>query len=72
MPDCKVCRWFSECELCDANGEMYVEGACTITQLKPLNSVIQVCAICGKPDVYKDDKHTCDPVFQEYRRMSND
>ena len=28
-------------------------------ELKPLNSVIQVCPICGKIDVYKDDEHDC-------------
>ena len=27
--------------------------------LKPFNSVIQTCPVCGKLDVYKDDGHSC-------------
>lgn len=36
-------------------------------ELKPLNSVIQVCPNCGKIDVYKDDGHECDRNLQEQR-----
>lgn len=39
-------------------------------ELKPLNSVIQVCPVCGKIDVYKDDGHECDKEFQEQRRRN--
>lgn len=28
-------------------------------KLKPLNAVIQICPICNKVDVYKDDGHNC-------------
>lgn len=28
-------------------------------QLKPFNSVIQVCPICKKIDAYKGDNHNC-------------
>jgi hypothetical protein len=27
--------------------------------LLPLNSVIQICPVCGKVDAYKDDGHNC-------------
>jgi len=29
-------------------------------KLKDLNAVIQVCPLCGKVDVYKDDGHSCE------------
>ena len=38
------------------------------SKLKKLSSVIQVCDLCGKVDVYKGDKHNCDPEYQESRR----
>jgi len=28
-------------------------------ELKPFNSIVQVCSTCGKIDVYKDDGHSC-------------
>ena len=28
-------------------------------KLKPLNAVIQICPICNKVDVYKNDGHRC-------------
>ena len=28
-------------------------------KLKPLHNIIQVCPICGKVDVCKDDGHDC-------------
>ena len=37
-------------------------------KLKKLNSIIQVCPDCGKVDAYKDDGHTCDYEYQEYRK----
>ena len=37
------------------------------TDLKPLNSVIQVCPICGKVDAYKDDGHDCLQSLQNQR-----
>jgi hypothetical protein len=30
-----------------------------INELKPLNSIIQICPICEKIDAYKDDGHDC-------------
>lgn len=39
-------------------------------ELKPLNAVIQICPICGKIDVYKDDGHDCDADLQEQRRRN--
>lgn len=27
--------------------------------LEPFNVVVQVCPVCGKVDVYKDDGHDC-------------
>jgi len=41
----------------------------TKKDLKPLNSVIQVCPVCGKVDVYKDDGHNC---FAHIQRREND
>ncbi len=40
-------------------------------QLKKINSVIQICPICGKVDVYKNDNHDCiqsaqNQINQEY------
>ena len=40
-------------------------------ELQPLNAVIQVCPICHKVDVYKDDGHDCEQederqLAQEY------
>ncbi len=32
----------------------------TKKDLKPLNTVIQVCPECGKMDVYLNDGHSCD------------
>jgi hypothetical protein len=37
--------------------------------LLPYNSVIQVCPVCGKVDVSKDDGHDCD---SEAERQEND
>ena len=39
--------------------------------LKPFNSVIQICPVCGKVDAYKDDGHNCfnekqNQIAQEY------
>jgi len=31
----------------------------TKEDLLPLNSVIQICPVCGKVDVYKNDGHNC-------------
>ncbi len=28
-------------------------------ELKPFNSVIQICPVCNKIDVYKGDNHDC-------------
>ena len=28
--------------------------------LKPFNSIIQVCPVCGKVDAYQDDGHSCE------------
>lgn len=28
-------------------------------KLRPFNSVIQICSICHKVDVYKGDNHSC-------------
>lgn len=39
-------------------------------ELKPLNAVIQVCPICGKVDVYKDDGHECDKNLQDQRNRN--
>ncbi|MCK5333486.1 MAG: hypothetical protein KAJ24_03160 [Candidatus Aenigmarchaeota archaeon] len=39
----------------------------TKAELKPLNSIIQVCPDCGKVDVYKNDGHDCDRGVQEQR-----
>ena len=36
-------------------------------RLKELNAVIQICPNCGKIDAYKNDNHTCDREYQEYR-----
>lgn len=36
-------------------------------ELKPLNSVIQICNTCGKVDVYKDDGHECDANAKQRR-----
>ena len=33
--------------------------------LKPYNSVIQICPDCGKVDVCKDDNHECDREAEE-------
>jgi len=40
------------------------------TGLKPFNSVIQICEVCGKIDAYKGDKHNCNDeiIRQEVRR----
>ena len=27
--------------------------------LLPMNAIIQICPICGKVDVYKNDNHDC-------------
>ena len=37
-------------------------------ELKPFNSTIQQCFICGKIDVYKDDGHVCDPIAENQRQ----
>ncbi len=37
--------------------------------LEPLNSKIQVCPVCGKVDVYKNDGHNCQ---QERLRQENE
>ncbi len=34
-------------------------------ELKPYNSVIQVCPDCGKVDVSKDDNHECIRVSED-------
>lgn len=31
----------------------------TIKGLKPFNSVIQICPVCGRVDVYDGDNHDC-------------
>ena len=36
-------------------------------ELKPYNAVIQVCPICHKVDVYKDDGHYCNAEDQARR-----
>lgn len=41
-------------------------------ELKPFNSVIQVCPKCRKIDVYKDDGHTCDVEFEASRQEAQD
>ena len=37
--------------------------------LKPYNSVIQICPDCGKVDVCKDDNHECDREAEERRNL---
>ena len=39
----------------------------TIEDLKPFNGKIQVCPVCGKVDVYKDDGHNCFLHLQKER-----
>ena len=39
-------------------------------ELKPLSSIIQVCPVCGKIDVYKNDGHLCN-AGAEQRRIEN-
>ena len=36
--------------------------------LKPFNSIIQVCPVCGKVDAYKGDNHSCE---EEINRQEN-
>jgi len=31
-----------------------------LKELKPLNSVIQICPVCNKLDVYLNDGHSCE------------
>jgi hypothetical protein len=33
--------------------------------LRPLNSVMQICPICGKVDAYKGDNHSCEQHIQQ-------
>lgn len=46
----------------------------TKKDLKPFNSVIQMCPECGKIDVYLNDGHSCgaEIVKQMDREMSNE
>jgi hypothetical protein len=39
-------------------------------KLKPLNSIIQICPICGKVDVYLNDGHDCETEIK--RQESNE
>ena len=39
--------------------------------LKPFNSVIQVCPVCGKVDVYKDDGHDCGAHLRQLESEEN-
>lgn len=32
--------------------------------LLPFNAIIQICPVCGKIDVYKDDGHICNVSLQ--------
>jgi len=40
----------------------------TKKDLKPFNSVIQVCPECGKIDVSLNDGHLCDAEFEANRQ----
>ena len=44
-------------------------------ELTELNAKIQICPICGKIDVYKNDGHICSTELQEqiyYEDMKNE
>lgn len=40
--------------------------------LKPYNSVIQVCDYCGKIDVSIGHEKECEPEYEQYRRETMD
>jgi len=44
----------------------------TKSKFKPLNSVIQVCPMCGKVDVAEGHEKECDPEYEAHRRENQD
>jgi hypothetical protein len=44
---------------CELERRLKVNSNFHNDSLKSLNSVIQICSICGKVDAYKNDMHSC-------------